>query len=121
MERCFTARELVITRSQLQWNAAYVHPQLHLVQFSAELRGSMCVTMPYFAKIGQTAAETWQFNTLKDGRHPPSCIFNNSKFYQSIGLRGSKFISMSNFVNIGRTTGEIQQFLDLQDSNHLGC
>jgi len=31
MERCFTARELVITRARLQWNAAYDGLEMKLV------------------------------------------------------------------------------------------
>jgi len=35
----------------------------------------MCVIMPNFIKIGQTAAKIWQFNGVQNGGRPPSWIF----------------------------------------------
>jgi len=35
----------------------------------------MCVIMPDFIKIGQTAAKIWQLNGVQNGGRPPSWIF----------------------------------------------
>jgi len=34
----------------------------------------MCVIVPNFIKIGQTAAKIWRFNGSQNGRRPPSWI-----------------------------------------------
>ena len=41
----------------------------------------MCVVMENFVKLGQSILEILQFLDFKEGRHPPSSIFN---FYKLI-------------------------------------
>ena len=43
-------------------------------------RGSNCISVPNFVKIGWTAAEIWRFFDLSRWRPPPSWIFKISKF-----------------------------------------
>jgi len=43
-------------------------------QWSEGLRGSNCVTLPNFAEIGQTVAETWRFFDLLRWQRPLSWI-----------------------------------------------
>jgi len=37
-------------------------------------RGPICVILPNFIKIGQTAAKIWRFNGSQNGGRPPSWI-----------------------------------------------
>ena len=72
MERCFTARELVITTSRVQWNAAYYHCDVILIvtSFATELATPSVTDVRTYVRTeyGHLTA----FNTINDLQYKSS-------------------------------------------------
>ena len=63
----------------LRWRPPpYWRSELSTFKRSERSRGSNCISVPHFVKIGQTAAEIWLFFDFSRRQPPPSWIFEIS-------------------------------------------
>ena len=74
--------------------------------------GPICVTVPNFAKIGQTVPEIWPNCDFQHGGRPPSWIFNSGKLRLPVRFWAPIFVILPNFAKIGRTVPEIWPIFD---------
>jgi len=76
-------------------------------------RGSNCIILPNFVKIGKTAAELWRFFDFFKMEAAASCDFENFKF---LTVGRVKRVELRHYVKfgqkIGQTAAEIWQCFD---------
>jgi len=74
------------------------------------LRGSRCVTVPNFVKIGQEVFEISRFVYFSRWRTPTSWITEILKFYYLRGSGGPRRITLPNFIKICQSVAKIAIF-----------